>query len=99
MKLTLHPDAEGDIEVAAGFYEREGSPALAARFIREFKRVSQLLLERPEIGAPRGEGRRGLGMRVFPYTVIYRFIKSEENVRILVVKHDKRRPGYGRGRR
>lgn len=36
-------------------------------------------------------------MRVFPYTVIYR--ASADTLQILVVKHDKRRPNYGGGRR
>ena len=35
-------------------------------------------------------------MNVFPYTIIYR-LRADE-IRILVVKHDKRQPGYG-GRR
>ena len=37
MKVTLHPDANRDIEEAAAFYEREGSAILAARFMAEFK--------------------------------------------------------------
>ena len=39
MKATIHPDAEQDIAEAAAFYERDGSPALAARFVAEVKRV------------------------------------------------------------
>ncbi len=33
----------------------------------------------------------------FPYTLIYREIAS--GIRVLVVKHDRRRPGYGSSRR
>ncbi len=58
--------------------------------------MCELLLERPEIGSARGKDKRGFGMNVFPYTVIYR-VRTDE-IRILVVKHDKRRPNYG-GRR
>jgi toxin ParE1/3/4 len=93
MKVTLHPDAEGDIGEAAAFYEREGSAVLAARFVAEFKKLSKLLIEHPNIGSPRSKGRRALSMNVFPYTVIYR-VNSEE-IRVLVVKHDRKRPGYG----
>ena len=81
---------------AAAFYEREGSPMVAARFVAEFKRLVALLLLHPEIGSPRSNGRRGFAMSVFPYTVVYRVIEDE--VRILVVKHDSKRPGFG-GRR
>jgi len=93
MKVTLHPGAEKDIEEAAAFYEREGSAVLAATFVAEFKRLSRLLIEHPGIGSPRPRGRRGFSMSVFPYTVIYR--ASTDEVRVLVVKHDSKRPGYG----
>ena len=90
MKVTLHPAAERDIEEAAVFYEQQGSVALAARFVAEFKKVAALLAEHPEIGAPRAAGRRGLCMNVFPYTVIYRATADE--IKVLVVKHDRKRP-------
>lgn len=96
MKVTLHPAAEKDLREAALFYEREGSPALAARFLAEFKRLVRLLAENPEIGSPRSGGRRGFSMSVFPYTLIYRASGGE--IRILVVKHDGRRPGFGGSR-
>lgn len=35
-------------------------------------------------------------MSIFPYTVIYRALNDE--IKILVVKHDARRPGYGGSR-
>ena len=97
MRVTLHPEAERDIEEAAEFYERQGSAVLAARFIFEFKNLTALLGQQPEIGSPRSAGRRGLCMNVFPYTVIYR--ASADEIKILVVKHDRKRPGYGAPRR
>ena len=93
MKVTLQPAAEQDVEEAAAFYEREGTPLLAARFIAEFKRLATLLVEHPEIGSPRSKGRRGLSMSVFPSTVIYRVTANE--IKVLVVKHDSKRPGFG----
>lgn len=93
MKVTLHPGAEQDIQEAAAFYAREGSPFVAARFVAEFKRLGALLLEQPDIGSPRSNGRRGFSMSVFPYTVIYR--ATEDEIRILVVKHDSKKPGFG----
>jgi toxin ParE1/3/4 len=96
MKITLHPAAEQDLLEAAIFYEREGSPALAARFISEFKRMCALLALQPEIGAARNRGRRGFAMSIFPYTLVYKVFGDEIN--ILAVKHDSRRPGYGASR-
>lgn len=66
---------------------------MAARFVAEFKRLGTLLLEYPDIGSPRSNGRRGWSMNTFPYTVIYRATADE--VKILVVKHDRKKPGFG----
>lgn len=93
MKVTLQPAAEADVLEAAEFYEATGSALVAAKFVAEFKRVSQLLLEFPGIGSPRSRGRRGFGLSYFPYTVIYR--STTDGITVLVVKHDRRRPGYG----
>jgi toxin ParE1/3/4 len=96
MIVSLHPGAERDIQEAAEFYAREGSPALAAKFVREFKRITALIAAHPDIGAPRSQSFRSFSMSVFPYTVVYR-IRGEE-VKVLVVKHDKKRPGHGASR-
>ncbi len=93
MKVTLHPGAENDIQEAAAFYERQGSAVLAARFIAEFKKLASLFIENPNIGSPRPKGRRGFSMGIFSYTVIYRASAAE--IRVLVVKHDRKHPGYG----
>ena len=96
MKVTIHRGAERDLYDAAAFYEREGSPVLAARFIAEFKRVAALLAERPEMGSPRSRGRRGFAVSIFPYTLIYEHVGDE--IKVLVVKHDSRHPGFGGAR-
>jgi plasmid stabilization system protein ParE len=72
MIVRLHPLAEQDVFEAASFYESEGSVRLAARFIAESDRLMGIVREQPNIGAPRKGGKRGLAMRSFPYTVIYR---------------------------
>ena len=82
-----------DLQEAATFYQREVSPALAASFLSEFRRVSRLLTEQPAIGSPRSGGRRGFPMGIFPYTLIDR--AKPDEICILVVKHDRRRPGHG----
>lgn len=97
MKVTLHPAAERDIAEAAEFYEREASPILAARFVKEFKRVAALLAEHPGIGAPRQRGRRSFGMQMFPYSVVYQALDG--GIELLLVRHDRRRPGFGTRRK
>lgn len=93
MKITLLPAAEDDVAEAATFYERTGSPVVAAKFVAEFRRVAHVLLEFPEIGSPRTRGRRGFPLSLFPYTIVYR--QTTDGIMILVVKHDRRRPKFG----
>lgn len=96
MRVTLHPAAEQDMADAAAFYALEGSPALARRFVEQVNRVAQLLLNNPGMGTPRGQGRRGFPIAGFPYTLVYRPVPT--GVLLLVVKHDRRSPRFGRGR-
>ena len=93
MKITLLPEAEADVATAAAFYEKTGSAVVAAKFVAEFKRVANVLLEFPGIGSPRARGRRGFSLSIFPYTIVYR--QTKDGITILVVKHDRRRPKYG----
>lgn len=97
MSILLHPAALQDLEEAATFYAENAAPAVAARFLTEFDRIARLLHEQPAIGAPRPGNRRGFPTAGFPHTIIYR--ETPDGIRILVIKHDRRRPGYGGGRR
>lgn len=97
MNYSLHPEAERDIAGALDFYAEQAGPLVAQRFLREFERVAALLVEHPRFGAPIQRGRRTFPLRVFPYSVIYRDL--ETGVRILVVRHQHRKPGYGGTRR
>ena len=96
MRAILHPEAEKDIAEAAAFYEREGSPVLAAKFVAEVKRVIALLSQNPGLGTPRTSGRKSFPTRVFPYGVIYRPLP--DGIHVLVVKRHRRRTGFGAGR-
>lgn len=97
MKAKFHPDAEQDIVEAASFYAQEGSPALAARFVAEVKRVSNLLLSHPGLGTYRPNGRRFFPTKIFPYGIIYRVL--EDGIYILVGRRHRRRPAFGISRK
>jgi len=96
MSITLHPGAQQDLEDAAAFYAEEGSPAVAVRFLAEFERVAKFIYANPGVGTIRTRGRRSFPATGFPYTIIYKQVPT--GIYVLVVKHDRRRPGYGGGR-
>ncbi|MEQ1592866.1 MAG: type II toxin-antitoxin system RelE/ParE family toxin [Thiobacillaceae bacterium] len=97
MRFSLHAEAEQDISDVMDFYAAHAGYAVAKRFLDEFERAVRILLEHPDIGTPIAKGRRVFPVRVFPYSVVYR--KLESGIRILIVRHQHRKPGFGSGRR
>lgn len=97
MTWSLHPDAEQDIAEALDFYVQEAGAVVAQRFLSEFERVAALLLAHLGFGTPDAKGRRIFPMRVFPYSVVYRSVGT--GIRIIVVRHQHRKPGFGVARR
>ena len=97
MTLAIHLGAEQDIADAMDFYNEHAGPHVAQGFFNEFNRVAKLLLERPKLGAAITKGRRVFAMRVFPYSIVYR--ELPDGIRIIVVRHQRRKPGFGGSRR
>ncbi|MDP1607110.1 MAG: type II toxin-antitoxin system RelE/ParE family toxin [Rhodocyclaceae bacterium] len=97
MTWSLHPGAEHDIADALDFYGEHASAVVAARFLGEVERVARLLAEHPGIGTPTTHGRRTFPLKVFPYSVVYRNLA--DGIRILIVRHQHRKPGFAGSRR
>jgi plasmid stabilization system protein ParE len=97
MTYSLHPGAERDIADTLDFYSEQAGPAVAARFLEEFERIAKLLVEHPDLGTPTARGRRSFPLKVFPHSVVYRNLGS--SIRILILRHQHRKPGYAGGRR
>lgn len=97
MTFSLHPGAEKDVAQAIDFYSKQAGPKVAARFLEEFERVANLLLESPRFGTLVKNGRRTFPLKVFPYSVVYRQLDTD--FQVLVVRHQRRKPGYGGSRK
>jgi plasmid stabilization system protein ParE len=93
MTYSLHPGAERDLADALSYYRHQTSRVVAIRFLDEFERVAKLLAEFPELGSLGAKGKRTFSLRVFPYSVVYR--PASVGVKILILRHQHRRPGYG----
>ena len=91
----FHPAARIELLEAARFYESRLA-GLGIAFVAEVERVSAFVVSRPAVGAPLGEQLRRLSLRRFPYTVIYR--PARDDIEIIAIAHQHRRPGYWRGR-
>jgi plasmid stabilization system protein ParE len=97
MTYLLQPGAEQDIANALDFYIEHAGLKVAERFLAEFERAAKLLIEHQGLGAPTTRGRRTFPMKVFPYSVVYRNLES--GIRILIVRHQHRKPGFAGSRR
>ena len=97
MTWSLHPGAEHDIADALDFYSTQAGSIVAERFLEEFERLANFLVKHPDLGKPTTRGRRTFPLKVFPYSVVYRNLRS--NILILIVRHQHRKPSYGGGRR
>ena len=97
MIYSFHPGVEKDISDAAEHLELHGSAKTAARFVAEFERVANLLVQVPGLGTPMSKGRRIQPFKIFRYSVVYRLVDA--SVRILVVRHRRRSPSFGGERR
>ncbi|MGB7543219.1 MAG: type II toxin-antitoxin system RelE/ParE family toxin [Burkholderiales bacterium] len=95
MKLEFHPQAELELIEEAAYYERQ-IPGLGERFEAEVRRATNILLGHPEIGAPADSHLRKFFLNRFPFTLYYSV--TSEVLRIEVVAHQSRRPGYWRSR-
>lgn len=96
-KIGYHLGARLDVLKIVKWYERQDGPELADRFTQELERHIEKLASNP----PKYKDQRSIkraNLDKFPYHFLYRFI-NEETIKILTVKHNRRRPSYGRSRR
>jgi plasmid stabilization system protein ParE len=75
----------------------ERSLEASESFLREFERGLSLIRETPRLWPRFEAGTRRYVLRRFPYSIIYRE-RGEDLIEVIAVAHDKRRPGYWRGR-
>jgi plasmid stabilization system protein ParE len=97
MRLVLHPKVSDDIHAIMEHYEQIGSPELADDFYGELRRFMLKASERPESFAIRQRDVRRVNLLRFPYHFLFRV--AADVVRVLVVRHHKRRPTLGVRRR
>src|SRR2546426_883293 len=93
--FKFHPAAEAELQEAARYYasRRKG---LGRAFMAEIRRTISLIRANPEIGTLLEDDFRRRGIQRFPYSLLYSIGKEEFT--IVAVMHQKRRPGYWRGR-
>jgi toxin ParE1/3/4 len=94
--IRFHEDAQKEFNEAATFYAME-EEGLGAAFLDSIEQIVARIAEHPE-SSPVLAGRvRKMRVARFPYSVRHSVVQDE--VRILAVGHDRRRPFFWRDRR
>jgi plasmid stabilization system protein ParE len=96
VKISIAPLAEQELVEGARFYAREAGAQLGSAFIAEFERSAALLQEQPRLGAIWHRSVRRLPLHRFPYSIVY--VLGESEIRVIAVAHQRRMPGFWRGR-
>lgn len=91
MRVSLHPDARGELRDARRWYY-ERSLLSATAFAHAIEKAISRIREEPNSFPLAAHGTRKLTLLRFPFNVFYR--SSEIDVVIIAVAHQKRRPGY-----
>lgn len=95
MRIELHPAAERELIDSAAYYERKIS-GLGADFLSEFRQALDLFEKNPEIGVVMEAPYRRVVLNRFTFSVVYRL--KGLTLRIVAVAHQRRMPGYWKGR-
>ena len=94
-QLSLHPDAEVDALNGYEWYAAR-NPTAADSFRMAVKTAGQIIRRDPKVWPSHKHGTHKYRLRQFPYKIIY--IVERDQIQVLAVAHDRRRPGYWRER-
>jgi plasmid stabilization system protein ParE len=94
-KLTFHPLVQKDLNEILAYYESEAAPEVADRFVAEFRSAVASIKDNPRHFPFYLNQRRYRRCRLstFPHLILYR--ETAGFVRVMVLKHVKRAPGFG----
>lgn len=97
MRLEFHRQVASDVSRIMEYYENTAGPQLADEFYAELRTAIMKASESPQSYAISERDLRRVNLERFPFHFLFRIVK--EHVRILVVRHHKRRRSLGRDRR
>jgi plasmid stabilization system protein ParE len=94
MKVRYHALARQDVLTVLEYYEREAGHQTALRFFTELERCIRRIATSPTAFPEIAKGIRRCLLNRFPYQIDFEIVNSSE-VKILLVKHQRRSPDFG----
>jgi len=95
-EVVYHPRVPSEVREAIAYYD-EISPKLADEFWSELTEAFDYARSFPEQHHFDPTGMRRGNLKRFPYHFLFRL--SPDYIRVTVVRHNRRHPGYGSRRR
>ena len=92
MRIEYHPAVEHDVAEALRFYDGV-SQRLGDEFKAELRRMTALATAQPGRFHFVKRGFRRANLKRFPYHFIYR--ELPDGIRVTLVRHHRREPGFG----
>ena len=96
MRVEYHPLTTSDLNNAVAHYNRQ-QPGLGDELRIEVYRSIERVLARPSQFSIVARNIRRCLVHRFPYAILFRV--EEETLRVLVIRHHRRHPGFGLSRR
>lgn len=93
MKVSFHRRTQQDVWEILRHYEKESGAILADQFYAEFMGKVAVARSNPERCHLDPSGLRRCNLKRFPYHFLFREFADE--IFVLVLRHNRRHPGYG----
>lgn len=97
MALIFHKLVQRDLRIVLRYYEEEVGVELADQFFDELHRLVREVEQNPTKFHLIHDEIRRANLYRFPYHLLFKC--SGESIRVLVLRHHKRRPAFGRRRK
>ena len=97
MRLEFHSQVASDVSRIMDYYEDVAGRQLADEFYSELRSFFQKAADSPEVYDIHSRDLRRVNLERFPYHFLFRIVG--DRVRILVVRHHRRRSSLGLYRR
>jgi len=93
MRVKYHPLTTTDLNSAVAFYNRK-NPGLGDELRTEVYAAIERVRTNPANFGVVSKGIRRCFVRCFPYAILFRVV-SADTLRVLVIRHHRRHPGFG----
>ncbi len=97
MRISLHELAIDDLREIEAWLS-EDSASAPAKFFDEFRTAAAFIATHPQAGHPCGKFRRW-NLKRFPFHLLYLVPGDDDQLWIMVVRHNRRHPSHGMKRR